>query len=165
MTSTELLADPPLGSDPGHDGSNISNIDRLSAEHGSALSAMASIILIDRAEAETAVKRMLAHVCDLPIAIHDSGTRKRLSRRLYLNCTWARLVSDGPPEVPSWLEPSPDGFADSIARLTALSKQQRVAIALFLYGDHTYREMAELMAIPELVVLGLLRSGLAELLL
>ncbi|MGZ5366934.1 hypothetical protein [Aeromicrobium sp.] len=165
MQSTDLIADPPLESDPGPDRSNHPDVERLIAEHGSALSALASIILIDRAEAEDEVTRMLAHVCELPIAIHDSGTRKRLSRRLYLNCTWARLVSDGPPAAPSRLESSPDGFDASIARLTALSKQQRAAIALFLYGDHTYREMAELLAIPELVVLGLLGSGLAELLL
>lgn len=49
------------------------------------------------------------------------------------------------------------------ARLRALSEQQRAVIALSLYGDRTYPQVADVMALPDLVVRDLLRSGLRRL--
>lgn len=142
---------------------NFLDFQSLAEEHGAALCALAAVILIDREQAEDEVAKLLVHACSAPLTTLDGGTRRVLSRQLYLNCTWARLVSGLSLSGPSAHQPSTDSFADRIDQLAALSEQQRAAIALFLYGDHSYQEVAELIALPAPVVVGLLRSGLAEL--
>ena len=142
---------------------NFLDFESLAEEHGAALCALAAVILIDRERAEDEVARLLVHACSEPVTTLDGGSRRVLSRRLYLNCAWTRLVSGLSFSDPSAHEPSTDSFADRIDQLAALSEQQRAAIALFLYGDHSFQEVAELIALPAPVVVGLLRLGLAEL--
>jgi len=138
-------------------------MEKLIAQHGSALCRLASIILADREEGAEAVSRLLHRVCSRPLTTPDQGTRRQLSRRLYLNCTWTKLVSGHTPELHSGHHQSDDGFSDTIAKLGTLSEQQRAAIGLFIYGDHTYEEVAELISLPTPVASLLLRSGLDEL--
>ncbi|MDQ3157534.1 MAG: hypothetical protein M3Q98_12535 [Actinomycetota bacterium] len=142
---------------------NFLDFESLTEEHGAALCALAAVILIDRERAEDEVAKLLVHACSAPVTTLDGGSRRVLSRRLYLNCAWTRLVSGLSLADPLPHKPSTDSFADRIDQLTALSEQQRSAIALFLYGDHSYQEVAELIGLPAPVVVGLLRSGLAEL--
>ena len=69
------------------------------------------------------------------------------------------------PQPPAYL-PSAAGATSSqqhapmLAGLRGLSQQQRAMIALSLYGDHTYSQIADVMALPAPVVADLLGSGL-----
>jgi len=143
----------------------VPDIESLNAEHGTALHSLASVILTDRTQAEDAVTQLLAQACNEPPLTADGTSRRVLGRRLYLNCTWTRLVSGlshgSPSPAPS--KPSPTGLTGTIAQLSALPEQQRAIIALFVYGDHTFEEVAELMSLPLPAVLTLARSGLDEL--
>lgn len=139
------------------------DVESLTAEHGAALCSLASIILVDRAKAEEAVSHLLSHSRGTLLTATGGGIRQLLSRRLYLNCTWARLISDDSPERLSEHRQSTVGLDETAARLSGLSEQHRAALALFLYGNHTYQQVAELISLPEPVVFSLLNSGLEKL--
>jgi DNA-directed RNA polymerase specialized sigma24 family protein len=49
-----------------------------------------------------------------------------------------------------------------VAATAGLTHQQRSAIALALFGDHTYREIASLMELAPPDVADLMRTGLVD---
>lgn len=138
------------------------DIDTLIDEHSADLFSLAYIILGDHREAEDVVAHLLSDACRRPHRNPDRGSRRNLSRRLYLSCTRVRI---GPrlPFVPADRPVDHDAAAVTvIMRLGELSEQQRATLALCLFGDHTYEQVADLIALPAPVVLQLLRSGLRE---
>lgn len=164
MQSTEILkqraaesAATPVQAPRHHDTAS------LAAEHGAALCSLASILLADRAEAEAAVSRLLSRAGRSMPTPDDGTTRRRLSRHLYLNCTWANLVSGYFPALSPWLQQSAGGGVEAIAHLRESSERQRAALALYLHGDHDYWQVAELLSMPAGDVRDLLRSALEEL--
>lgn len=138
------------------------DVDTLLDEHGADLFSLAYTILGDHVEAEDVVAHLLSDACRRPHPNRDRGSRRNLSRRLYLSCTRVRI---GPrlPYVPVERPVDRDAAAVTMmVRLGELSEQQRAALALCLFGDHTYEQVADLIALPEPVVLQLLCSGLSE---
>jgi len=137
----------------------------LLEDHGPALYSLAFIILGERDQAEAAVVQVLLEARDRPLLDAHADSRRHLARCVYVRCTRARLgPGRGAGDLPSGRHRPDDSSATTIiTRLAELSEQQRAAIALSLYGDHTTTHIADLMSLPAPVVADLLRSGLHEL--
>lgn len=128
-------------------------MEKVYAEHGDDLLALAWTLLGNRADAKVVVIETLADACtasDLgcrePIdGTADPDLKRRLSRLTYERCRARPIVATGTamPEVLSW--------------------QQRAAIALCMFGAHTCDEAASVLALTAATVAELLRSGLHEL--
>lgn len=122
--------------------------------HGPALFALALVLFEDVDEAESVVVRAFLDACtpaDIAVA---SVTRRELARYVYV--LWQRRTA-APARVPSagW---RPAGLAE----MGTLSPLQRTAIALGLFGEHTYVEIALLMDLPAPEIAALMRSGLLK---
>lgn len=133
--------------------------------HGSALFSLARVIVGEPTQAEAIVVHVLLDAETRSISGGGTPVRRHLARRVYLRCTRARLgVSSTSGDLPSGdYRPTTDPQTSIVATLSALSEQQRAVIALCLYGDHTYRQVADVMALPASVVADLIRSGLQRL--
>lgn len=132
--------------------------------HAHALFSLACLLLDDREEAVSAVTQVLLHWSDRRRAGPDSSTRRNLARCVHLRCTRTRL---GPHPVPHGMPvgraPRARHEAASVTGVHALSDQQRAAIALSMFGDHSYEDVADVMSLPSEVISALLRSGLVRL--
>jgi hypothetical protein len=145
---------PRSPSDQGGGGSPASTVENVWRCHGQALFALALVVCEDAETAESVVVRAILDACTpAELAVGAVG-RQELARYVYV--LWQRrgaeAVSAGTrtcadPEVPA-------------STGAGLSSRQRSAIALALFGDHTYREAASLMGLAPPDVAELMRSGL-----
>lgn len=126
--------------------------------HASTLWSMALFLFTDLDDAESVVADLLLEAADAPTTMSEAGTRRDLSRRMYL--TARRLSTTPGSTVHRTVVSDDDSLDDTHVLLASLSEKQRCAIALCWFGDHTYQEVASLMSLSETAVLGFLESGL-----
>jgi hypothetical protein len=126
--------------------------------HGQAMFALALVVCEDAETAESVVVQAILDACTpSDIAVGCVG-RQELARYVYVLDERRRGEDRRPPGAP---RPDAAALASSgIAGAHGLSHRQRSAIALALFGDHTYREVASLMGLPAPDVAELMRSGL-----
>lgn len=122
------------------------------------LVALAAALLEDPDLADEVVADVVADIHVLP-GIPRQGPQlwQELARLVYLRCVG---TADPPSRTPVDLEPDP---LVVMARLRELSEQQRAAIALVLYGDHTHRQVSELLGVSTSAVAELVCCGLRDL--
>jgi hypothetical protein len=111
-------------------------VDDVWRRDGRALLALASVVFEDPQDAEAVVVEVILDACTPPAAAGPSG-RAKLARYLYVR----------------WLREQGTGGGGR-------AQQQRAAVALGLFGQQTYGEIATLMGLPAPEVAGLMRSGL-----
>jgi hypothetical protein len=117
---------------------------------GRALCGLARVLFEDVDEAESVVVRAVLDACT-PADMTVSGVgRRELARYVYV--LWrrgndARTGSDM-------------SVASGAGMVGELSAPQRSAVALGLFGEHTYAEIAGVMGLPAAEVAELMRSGL-----
>jgi hypothetical protein len=135
-------------------------IDDVWQRHGRAMFALALVVCEDAEAAETVVVQAILDACTpSDIAVLSVG-RQELARYVYVLEGRRRAESTQPAA-----DRRPDAAALSssgVAGAEDLSHRQRSAIALALFGDHTYRDVASLMGLPAPDVAELMRSGLIE---
>lgn len=142
-------------------------VDHACDHHGEAMLGLAVMILGGPAEAELAVVDAIsdAYARSLGTRAHDSGSlRRELARLTYWRCIRGRgpgTANDPPAATTVGLEPGSASLATESLR--TLPVQERAAIALCLYGEHTYQEAADLLALPSETVAELLSLGLHRL--
>lgn len=131
----------------------------LTERHGAALFALASLILVDHDDAVAVTAQAILQACNPPHLAPAVG-RWELARYIYV---LSRRLRDDAPALHS---SSTHGRHSLIrgdteqAALASLSSRQRSAIALGLFGEHDYREIADLMELTPEECAELLRSGL-----
>lgn len=135
--------------------------------HGTSMFCLAMVVTGRAAEAEMAVVDAISEARGRSSCTraddHDS-LRHELARLTYWRCIRGR----GPGTmdyVPSAPTVGFDHRSGALATesLRTLPVQERAAIALCLYGEHTYQEAADLVALPPTTVAGLLSVGLRRL--
>ena len=123
---------------PGADGRDSSrDPQELVERHGAALFALAMILLRDRDRAEILAADAILDACNGPTHVSRRVDRWELARYVYVRSLRTT-----------------DGFAD------CGSGPKEVALALGLFGAHTYREIADLMGLTPPEVAQLLRNRL-----
>lgn len=131
-------------------------------QHAACMWSMALCFFEDLDAAEEVVAALLVESAAAPYPMGKADFRREICRRMYLEGrrfeARARLPRSTPPPVA-------DGITDSIAHvlLEALSGEQRTAFVLCWLGEHTYREAAELLSLPDRNVLQALWLGLQAL--
>lgn len=143
-------------------------VTRAFDRHGEALLCLASAMIGRGAAAESAVIETIADASARMDWTHpedERGLRRELARLTYWRCVrWSGAVSQDDPQTSvASLEPHRDADQPTADALDGLSGQERAAIALCLYGAHTYQETAELLALPPETVARLLSFGLHRL--
>jgi hypothetical protein len=126
--------------------------------HGAALFALSLVLFEDVDDAESVVTQAFLDACT-PVDIALAPvTRRELARYVYV--LWVRRTAE--PDSPRRLGSSarPGWRPSGIAAMTGLSHRQRTAIALAMFGEHTYTEIATLMELPAGDIASLMRSGL-----
>ena len=143
MSELRALQDPPVPDAAGVVG-------EVWDRHGRALCGLAQVLFEDVDEAESVVVRAELDACT-PADMTVSGVgRQELARYVYV--LWrrgndARTGSDR-------------SVASGAGMVGELSGPQRSAVALGLFGEHTYTEIAGVMGLPAADVAELMRSGL-----
>lgn len=124
--------------------------------HGTSLFALASALLGDRDAAVRAVCLAMVdlYTGDVPGAGTSPETLRRAAGLVFLRC-------EGGLARPSAARAA--GGHPVAVRLGELAAAQRAAVALCVYGGHTYQLAAVRLGLPAEVVADLLRSGLREL--
>lgn len=138
--------------------------DAALTRHGSTLYTLAHVLAGDREHAEQLVLQAIftgraGGVTRNPADPQD-GLR-RLARLIYLQ--WCADV--GPKSVPAASAPQPGALAGPtlLLGLKAMPHEQRAAVALCMFGGHSYRQAAEVLVLPAEAVAELLRDALYEL--
>ncbi len=156
MSERQPVARAPLS--PTGSGDGIKDVWR---RHGQAMFALALVVCEDADVAESVVVQAVLDACTpAGIAIGPVG-RQELARYVYVLHERRRALRP----VGSALDHRPDADAlvsSGVAAAAELSHRQRAAIALALFGDHSYRDIASLMGESPPVVAELMRSGLLE---
>jgi DNA-directed RNA polymerase specialized sigma24 family protein len=116
-----------------------SNVDEVRQRHGKALYALALTMCQDAEQAEAVVVQAVLDACTPDHLAVPSVGRVELARYVYV--LWQRRRGD---------------------RQEGRASLQRSAVALGLFGDHTYRDVAALMGLPAREVADLMRSGLLD---
>jgi DNA-directed RNA polymerase specialized sigma24 family protein len=120
--------------------------------HGTAVFALALVLSDDSEDAEAVVVQAFLDACtpaDIAVA---AVSRHEMARYVYV--LWLRRMAE------------PRARADVKVRrsqmpvLRGMTHPQRTAIALALFGEHTYQEIASLMQLTPKDVAALMRSGL-----
>jgi hypothetical protein len=125
--------------------------------HGSALFSLAWMILGDRDDAEFVAVQAVLDACSGPVHVAHASDRWEMARYVYVRCVRhqqaaGRYSQNGSPD---------HGESDTTSKtLELLSANERAAIALGIFGEHTYEEIADLMHLRRPEVAVLLRSGL-----
>jgi hypothetical protein len=135
-----------------------SAVEETYMRHGAALFALAVVLLEDPEDAELLVTRALLDSCTPPDLTSPLLNRRDLARYVYV--LWARNRT--PPDTAP-VHRSRRSRGRKTPRLNVggrLSQLQRASIALALFGDHTYIEIASLMDLPAGEVADHMRSGL-----
>lgn len=133
--------------------------------HGAALFSLACAVLGDHEDAEAVVVDVVVAACSKPgTARPDRSLRHELARLTYLR---SAELGAGDEVRPVWLtdpaEPGWGSVAELMTEVRVAAGQQRTALALIRFGDHTYREVAELLGLPVMTVAALLCSALHDL--
>ncbi len=115
--------------------------DELCDVHGAALFSIAWIMVADRDDAEFVATQALLDACSGPVHVAHRSERWELARYVYVRCVRSQAQTTLTPDEESRFH-------------------QRAAIALGLFGDHTYQEIADLMHLPRTEAASLLRCGL-----
>jgi hypothetical protein len=141
--------------------SSSTNIEAVWQRHGQALFALALVVCEDAEAAESVVVQAILDACTpCDIAVASVG-RQELARYVYV--LWQRGRDEQPGALGSGRCADADALASSgVAATAGLTHQQRSAIALALFGDHTYREIASLMELAPPDVADLMRTGLVD---
>jgi hypothetical protein len=134
------------------------NVEETWRRHGAAVSALAFVLFDDADVAESVVMQAFLDACTPADIAVPSASRHDLARYVYVLYARRCALSDDPPRVRSW--PGSGRWSSGVAVVRRLSQPQRTAIALGLFGEHTYREIALLMELPAPEVAELMRSGL-----
>ena len=109
----------------------------LFERHGAALFALAMLLLGDTHGAEVLAADAILDACSGPAHVAQGADRWELARYVYVR--FARSVEQPPAGQPS---------------------SQDVALAMGVFGGHTYREIADLMGLAPREVAELLTAGL-----
>ena len=131
--------------------------DDLCDVHGSALFSLAWMILGDRAAAEFVAVQAILDACSGPVHVAHASDRWEMARYAYIRCLRQPQVAAGQSQNGS---PDHGGSDPTSTTLGLLSAHERAAIALGIFGGHTYEEIADLMRLPRPEIAVLLRSGL-----
>ena len=123
--------------------------DELWDRHGPALYAMACLLVDDEADAVLAVTLGMMEVYRIP---QPEPTLRRAARYVHRHCVTLE---------PNTVDPAV--ATPAMARLGEVARLQRSALALCLFGGHTYRDAAAELGIATEAVAWLLISGLREL--
>jgi hypothetical protein len=136
---------------PAPDVSHRTNVEEAWHRHGVAVFALALVLSDDAEDAESVVIQAFLDACTpIDIAV-ESVSRHEMARYVYV--LWVRrLAESGTGRLKR------RGFGLPILR--GMSPHQRTAIALALFGEHTYHEIAALMELTPMDVAALMRSGL-----
>lgn len=126
--------------------------------HGAALLALAVALLGDREAALNAVRRAMVDLYTeaVPSEATSSETLRRAAGHVFQRC-------EGGPTAPMSPAALAAGAHPSVVRLGELAVAQRAAMALCVYGAHTYQLAAARLGLPADVVADLLNAGLREL--
>jgi hypothetical protein len=123
--------------------------------------ALALVVCEDAEAAETVVVQAILDACTpSDIAVPSVG-RQELARYVYV-LEGRRRGESAQPSAAERRPGAPALSSSGVAGADELSHRQRSAIALALFGDHTYRDIASLMGLPAPDVAELMRSGLIE---
>jgi DNA-directed RNA polymerase specialized sigma24 family protein len=114
-------------------------VDDVWQRHGRALYALALTMCQDAEQAEAVVVQAVLDACTPDHLAVPAVGRAELARYVYV--LWQRRRGD---------------------RHEGRASLQRSAVAMGLFGDHTYREVATLMGLPAREVADLMRSGLLD---
>lgn len=117
--------------------------------HGAALFALTMVLFEDVDDAESVVTQAFLDACTPDDIAISPVSRRELARYVYVlwvRRTAAAQVIAGQPSL--------------VAPATTLVHRQRIAIALAMFGEHTYTEIAALMELPAPDIASLMRSGL-----
>lgn len=134
--------------------------ERLCDRHGPALYLLALTVTGCPGEARRAVAAVIADTCRRPDRlgpVGNHGTRRELARRVYAECTNREERARFDPDV------RPLVFEDFMPWLGELSRYQRAAIALCLYGEHRAWQAANVLEVSTATVHELLFWGLQDL--
>jgi hypothetical protein len=132
----------------------------LCDRHGPALYLLALTVTGCPGEAQRAVAAVIADACRPPDRlgpVGDHGARRELARRVYAECTSREERAEFDTGV------RPLVFEDFMPWLGALSRYQRAAIALCLYGEHRAWQAANVLEVSTATVHELLFWGLQDL--
>jgi hypothetical protein len=132
----------------------------LCDRHGPALYLLALTVTGCPGEAQRAVAAVIADACRPPDRlgpVGDHGARRELARRVYAECTSREERAEFDTGV------RPLVFEDFMPWLGALSRYQRAAIALCLYGEHRAWQAANVLDVSTATVHELLFWGLQDL--
>jgi len=120
--------------------------------HGGSVYALACALMGDEA---AAVRAVTLAMVDLALSTDGEAredTLRFLARRVYRHSQEAPVERSGKPGLPPVM-----------AWLGELAQLQRACLALCVFGGHTHREAAALLAVPPSTVAELLSAGLREL--
>lgn len=139
------------------------SVEALYDDHGAALFAVARLLLDDLGDARGVVVDVLIENGRRQLPGQD--VRRYLACQVYLGCVRARMRRHAvlPESEAHTLPPRAVRHTSAVPGLAELSEQQRAAVALCLYGEHTYVDVADTLSLPPPVVTTLLRSGLRKL--
>ena len=120
--------------------------------HGTAVFALALVLSDDSEDAEAVVVQAFLDACtpgDIAVA---AVSRHEMARYVYV--LWLRRMAE--PKARAELKAQ----RSQVPVLGGMTHLQRTAIALALFGEHTYQEIASLMELTPKDVAALMRSGL-----
>ncbi|QNE18262.1 hypothetical protein F1D05_10575 [Kribbella qitaiheensis] len=132
-----------LTSARGGDDASIAQIYDL---HGLALLNLACAVSSDREAAESAVVEAVVQACTGYGNADPSGSlRHQLARLTYTHCVRPRGSSQASAAAGGGVQPQ-SGLGVAASRgFSVLSRHQRGVLALTVFGDHSYREAADLL--------------------
>lgn len=124
--------------------------------HGAALFALAVAVLGNQEGALNAVRLAMVdlYTGNLPSDEPSSETLRRAAGHVYHRCEGGLTSPTAEPAA---------GAHPGVVRLGELAAAQRAAVALCVYGAHTYQLAAARLGLPAEVVADLLNAGLREL--
>lgn len=131
-------------------------VDTLLGSHGEALFGLAMLILADRDRAATVAEQAIWDAYKGPLDVARPANRRELARYVYVRCV---RQLESPPMTPGVRDAARDDPQPTTI-FTSLSYDQRAAIGLCVFGQHTYADSADLTGLTRTEVADLLRSGL-----
>ena len=126
--------------------------------HGAALFALSLVLFEDVDAAESVVTQAFLDACTPADIALAPVSRRELARYVYV--LWVRRTTAPGSARQLAFSAHPGWRPSGVAAMAKLSRLQRTAIALALFGEHTYTEIATLMDLPAMDIASLMRSGL-----
>jgi len=118
--------------------------------HGPSVYALACALLVDEEAAAEVVTLAMTDYARSSDGQASGDARRSLARRVY------RLSQEIADRGPATQLPA------VMVRLDQLAQLQRACLAVCVFGEHTYREAADLLGVPPTTVAELLTAGLRE---